>query len=142
MLFFYVVQVWLYEHTRPDRVLIGHHPPPPRYLNGHLTFRKDEEFAQVIQSMDARNFIVGGVFPYPEEGWIFIGEGEHAKSFDLSPNPAPAQVNLMAIVSLNKTINLLCKLAFKNYVLQDGQVKSPSFGSSSKKGKGNNEHNC
>jgi hypothetical protein len=70
-----------------------------------------EVFVQVVESMEVSQFINGGLMPYHDEGWIFIGQSSFAKSAYLNSIRVPSQMNMLVTVSLHNRINLLCKIA-------------------------------
>jgi hypothetical protein len=61
--------------------------------------------------MEVSQFIHGGLMPYHDEGWIFIGQSSFAKSAYLNSILVPSQMNMLVTVSLHNRINLLCKIA-------------------------------
>jgi hypothetical protein len=114
-------------------VLRAHHLTP-RYKNWHLQLKKDEESFEVIESMLESNFIIGGLFLYHDEGWIFIGETSLAKECYYNNTVLPLYQNLIATVSLLKGANLSCISAYKLIKMRLGSVKCEA---TCDKGKGN-----
>jgi len=72
--------------------------------------------------MQPSNFFIGGLAPFHDEGWIFIGHAHLAKEAYQNPIQVPSGINWMATVSLSKCVNLLCQLAaYRSTVSSDEQ---------------------
>jgi len=53
----------------------------------------------------------GGLLPYHDEGWMFVGEVCIAKEIYLRPVHVPDQLSLKATVSLWKSLNIMCRVS-------------------------------